>query len=77
MEKEYKHIEVGRINLKEGTDLRVGIVNDEELDLRIWMDTEKYQGPTKRGVRFNLFDDTWIQFKELMKKVDTKHKELL
>lgn len=46
------------------------LVDDEKLDLRVWMNTEKYKGPTKRGVRFYIFDGNWEEFKKLMEKAD-------
>ncbi len=40
------------------------------------MNTDTYTGPTKRGVRFYLFDDNWIEFKKLLKKVDKAYEQL-
>jgi len=68
MQKEQK--EIGRIPLREGEDLVISLVDNEKLDLRVWMDTERYKGPTKRGVRFYLFDGIWEEFKKLIKTVD-------
>jgi len=65
-----KQKEVGRIPLREGEDLVVSLVDNEKLDFRVWMDTERYKGPTKRGVRFYLFDGIWDEFKKLIKTVD-------
>ena len=62
--------QIGRIRLSDYEDLVVTIVGDERLDLRVWVETEKYQGPTKRGVRFYLFDGIWEEFKKLVEKVD-------
>ena len=62
--------EIGRIPLREGENLVVNLVDNEKLDFRIWMDTERYKGPTKRGVRFYLFDGNWDEFKKLIKTVD-------
>ncbi|MBA7665934.1 hypothetical protein ES703_74009 [subsurface metagenome] len=62
--------EIGRIPLGEGENLVVNLVDDEKLDFRIWMDTERYKGPTKRGVRFYIFDGNWDEFKKLMETVD-------
>lgn len=44
--------------------------------MRVWVETDKYQGPTKRGVRFYLFDGIWGEFKKLIKKVDKEVKKL-
>ena len=51
-----KQKEIGRIKLSESQDLVASVVDNEKLDLRIWTDTEKYKGFTKRGVRFYFFD---------------------
>lgn len=51
--------EIGRVALREGEDLVIALVDEEKLDIRVWMDTERYKGPTKRGVRFYLFDGIW------------------
>jgi len=40
------------------------------------MQRKNYEGPTRRGVRFYLFDDNWPEFKKLMEKVDKECKEL-
>lgn len=68
--------EIGRVALREGEDLVVALVDEEKLDIRVWMDTERYKGPTKRGVRFYLFDGIWNEFKKLVEKVDKEVEEL-
>jgi len=75
--REFKAEDIGSINLTEEASLRVSIVNDEYLNIRIWVESERYTGPTKKGIYFSLSDDTWVQFKELMEKVDKKHEELV
>ncbi|MBA7490756.1 hypothetical protein ES702_01299 [subsurface metagenome] len=65
-----KQKEIGRIPLREGENLVVNLVDNEKVDLRVWMDTDKYKGPTKRGVRFYLWDGNWEKFKKLIKTVD-------
>lgn len=67
---EVKQKEIGRIPLGEGQDLVVNLVGDEKLDFRIWVNTERYKGPTKRGVRFYLWDGNWEEFRKLIKVVD-------
>lgn len=69
--------EVGRISLKEEQDLVVSLVDDEKLDIRVWLNSEKYSGPTKRGVRFYLFDRIWDKFKKMVEKVDKEYQELV
>lgn len=68
--------EIGRIPISDNSDLVASLVEKEKLDLRIFMNTEKYQGPTKRGVRFYLFDENWPEFKKLIDKIDKAYEEL-
>jgi len=71
-----KPLEVGRIKLSDNQDLVVSLVDNEKLDLRIWIDTEKYKGPTKKGLRFYLFDNNWTEFKRLIDRVDKAYEEI-
>ncbi len=68
--------EIGRIKLSEKEDLVASIVNDEKLDLRVWMNTDKYKGYTRKGLRFYFFDGIWEEFKKLIKKVDKAYEEI-
>lgn len=68
--------EIGRIRLSDTQDLVVSLVGNERVDIRVWMQRKNYEGPTRRGVRFYLFDDNWPEFKKLMEKVDKECKEL-
>ncbi|MBA7601604.1 hypothetical protein ES703_08681 [subsurface metagenome] len=68
--------EVAKIRLSDTSDLVATIVADEKLDLRVFLHTDSYTGPTKRGVRFYLFDGIWSEFKKLIDKVDKEVKEL-
>ena len=74
--KQTEQKEIGRIKLGDTQDLVVSIVDDEKVDLRIFLNTDSYKGPTKRGVRFYLFDGNWDKFKELMEKVDKVYQEI-
>ena len=74
--KQTEQKEIGRVKLGDTQDLVVSIVDDEKVDLRIFLNTDSYKGPTKRGVRFYMFDDNWTEFKKLMEKVDRKYQEL-
>jgi len=74
--KETNQKEIGRIKLTGGTDLVASIVNDEHLDLRIWVDSDDYKGWTKQGLRFYLLDGNWEKFKEIMEKVDKEYEEI-
>lgn len=49
----------------------------EILDLRIFVKTDSYTGATKRGVRFYLFDNNWIEFKQLINEVDKAYNEIV
>jgi len=68
--------EIGRIALSDNQELVITLVDNEKLDIRIWMKTDKYSGPTKRGVRFFIFDGNWPEFKKLMDKADKIYREI-
>jgi len=74
--KQSEQKEIGRVKLNDTQDLVVSIVDNEKLDLRIFLNTDSYEGPTKRGIRFYLFDDNWEEFKKLIGKVDRVYKEI-
>ncbi len=74
--KETEHKEIGRIKLSDTQDLVASLVDDEKLDLRIFVKTDSYTGVTKRGVRFYLFDDNWPEFKKLIDKIDKAYEDL-
>lgn len=71
-----KQKEIARVKLNDHLDLVASIVGDEKLDLRVFVNTNSYSGPTKRGVRFYLFDGIWPEFMKLIEKVDQVYKEL-
>jgi len=71
-----KQKEISRIRLNDTSDLVATIVGNEKLDLRVFVSTDNYKGPTKRGVRFYLFDGIWPEFKKLIERVDREVKEL-
>ena len=68
--------EIGRIRLSDTQELAASIVDNGKLDLRVWKDTDRYKGWTKRGVRFYLFDDNWPEFRKLIDKVDKVYEEI-
>jgi len=68
--------EIGRIKLSDAQDLVASLVDNEKLDLRIFVKSDSYTGATKRGFRFYLFDNNWIEFKKLMDKVDKAYNEI-
>jgi len=74
--KQTEQKEIGRIKLSDNRDLVASIVDNEKLDLRIFVKTDSYTGATKRGVRFYLFDNNWTEFKKLIDQVDKTYQEL-
>jgi len=76
MTKEENQKEIGRIELSDTQELVVSIVDDEKLDLRIFVKTDSYTGPTKRGLRIYLFDGIWEKFKKLIEEVDKVYEEI-
>ena len=68
--------EISRIKLSGTQDLVASIVNNEKLDLRIWLKDKNYTGYTKKGLRIYLFDGIWEEFKKLIKKVDKEYEEI-
>jgi len=68
--------EIGRIRLSDTQDLVVTVADNEKLDLRIFLNTDSYEGPTKRGVRFYLLDDNWTEFKKLIDQVDKAYQAI-
>lgn len=74
--KQSEQKEIGRVKLSDTQDLVVSLVGDERVDIRVWMEGKNYTGPTKRGVRFYLFDDNWPEFRELIDEVDEVYKEI-
>jgi len=68
--------EIGRVTLREGEDLILTLVDEEKLDIRVWMDTERYKGPTKRGVRFYLYDGIWPKVFELFKTFNQEFEKI-
>ncbi len=75
-QKQPERRELGRVSLSEGEDLILTLVDQEKLDIRVWLDTERYKGPTKRGVRFYLFDGIWEKTFEVLKAFNEEYKKL-
>jgi len=66
-----KREEIGRIRLTDWTSLVVSIVNDEQLDLRLWIDSDDFIGwSSKQGLKVRMFGENWKGLKKLMEKVD-------
>lgn len=76
MAKENNQKEIGRIALSDNQELVVTLVDNEKLDIRIWIKTDEYSGPTKRGVRFFIEDGNWEEFKKLIEKADKVYQEI-
>jgi len=55
--KQTEQKEMGRVKSSDTQELVASIVDNEKLDLRIFVKTDSYTGATKRGVRFYLFDE--------------------
>jgi len=68
--------EIGRIKLSDAQDLVASILDNEKLDLRIFVKSDSYTGATKRGFRFYLFDNNWIEFKKLIDRIDKAYNEI-
>jgi len=68
--------EIGRIKLSDTQDLVVTLVDDEKIDLRVFVDSKSYTGWTKQGLRFYLFDDNWTEFRKLIDEVDKVYEEI-
>ena len=68
--------EIGRIRLSDTQDLVASLIDKEKLDLRIFIKSDSYTGATKRGFRFYLFDNNWIEFKKLINKIGKAYQEI-
>jgi len=69
--------EIGRIKLSDNQDLVASLIDNEKLDLRIFVKTDNYTGATKKGFRFYLFDNNWTEFKKLINKVNKAYSEIV
>jgi len=76
MNKEVEQKEIGKVKLSDEQELVITLVDNEKLDIRIWLKTESYSGPTKRGVRFYIFDGNWEKFKKLIEEADKVYQEI-
>jgi len=68
--------EIGRIKLSDSQYLVASLIDNEKLDIRIFVKTDNYTGATKKGFRFYLFDNNWTEFKKLINKIDKAYNEL-
>ena len=74
--KQTEQKEIGRIKISETQELVATLIDNEKLDLRIFVNSESYSGPTKRGIRFYLFDDNWQEFKRLIQRIEKVFEQL-
>ena len=68
--------EIGRIKLSDAQDLVASLLDNEKLDLRIFIKSDSYTGATKRGFRLYLFDNNWTEFKKLIDEIDKAYHEI-
>ena len=68
--------EIGRVKLSDNQELIATLIDNEKVDLRVFVDSKSYTGWTRNGLRFYLFDDNWPKFRKLMNKVDKVYEEL-
>ena len=67
---------MGRIKLSDTRDLIASRVDNEKLDLQVWVESDTYKGWTRQGFRLYLFDKIWTNFKRLIDKVDKTYQEI-
>lgn len=75
-QKQTEQKEIGKIKLSDSQDVVAAIIDNENLDLRIFIKTDSYTGATKRGFRFYLFDNNWPAFKRLVQKIDKAYEDI-
>ncbi|MBA7496768.1 hypothetical protein ES702_07377 [subsurface metagenome] len=76
--------EIGRVKVSDTEELTATLVDDENLDLRIFVKTDSYSRPTRMGFRFNLLHitnpfftfDNWTESKRLVDKIDKVYNQL-
>lgn len=64
-------IEVGKLKKTDSTSVIIRInefQGEKGVDIREYVETEKYKGPTKKGTRIPA--SKWEEFKKLIAKVD-------
>jgi len=52
------------------------VIDNEKLDLIVPAKSDSYTRARKRGVRFYLFDDNWLESRRLIDKVDKEYQEI-
>jgi hypothetical protein len=70
------NVEVGSINKKDDLQIKATLAkyrNELYIDIREYITSGEYTGPTKKGVRFH--SENWEAFYELVKKIDHEIKK--
>ena len=68
---------IGKIKKKDDVEIYGSIAefkNEFYVDFREYVQTEKYSGPTKKGIRFHI--ENWDAFRELVEKMDQEIRKL-
>ena len=71
-----EQIEIGKIEVKDGTYIRAALSEwkgNLYADLREFVESEKFTGPTKKGIRFHC--ENWAKFMELIQQLDAEVKK--
>ncbi len=71
-----KTIQVGAIPKKDGLEIKASITEFRKefyIDIREFLNSEDYEGPTKKGIRFH--SENWDAFYKLIKKLDQEVKK--
>ena len=71
-----KNFAVGSIPKKDGLEIQATLTefkNEIYVDIREFMKSDDYEGPTKKGVRFH--SENWDAFFKLIKKLDQEIKK--
>ena len=69
-------IEIGSVPKKDDQQIKASLTkyrNELYIDIREYVESEGYQGPTKRGIRFH--SENWDAFFKMMKKIDSELKK--
>jgi len=68
--------EIGSIPKKDDREIKAAFTKYRKelyIDIREYIDSEDYQGPTKKGLRFH--SENWDSFYDLMKKINREIKK--
>ncbi|MBN1551460.1 transcriptional coactivator p15/PC4 family protein [bacterium] len=67
---------IGTIPKKDNLQIRASLTsyrNEMYIDIREYIESEEYNGPTKKGIRFHM--ENWEAFYDLVKKIDKEIKK--